>query len=63
MAAREAFGMHIDRRTMLGGMAATALAGSAMARTAASRSWYGSSTIIDGLGGISDPYGLEASFA
>lgn len=49
--------MHIDRRTMLGGMAATALAGSAMARTAASRSWYGSSTIIDGLGGISDPYG------
>jgi membrane dipeptidase len=49
--------MHIDRRSMLRGMAATALSAPALARKAASPSWYGRAIVIDGLGGISDPYG------
>lgn len=49
--------MQIDRRTMMAGMAATAFAGSAMAKEARPFPWYRASTIIDGLGGISDPYG------
>lgn len=41
---------------MLGGMAAAVLSGGATARKAISPSWYRSATVIDGLGGISDPY-------
>lgn len=48
--------MQVDRRTLLGGMAAAALAGPAFARRAATPSWYSGATVIDGLGGISDPY-------
>ena len=51
--------MQVDRRTMLGGMAAAALAGSALARRAAMPSWYSNAVVIDGLGGISDPYGKD----
>ncbi len=51
--------MHIDRRTLLGGMAAAALAGPALARKAAMPSWYSSAIVIDGLGGINDPYGSD----
>jgi membrane dipeptidase len=47
--------MQIDRRTMLGGIAAVALSGNALARKASS-SWFRNATIIDGLGGLSDPY-------
>lgn len=48
--------MEIDRRTMLGGMAAVTLSGRTVAREAAGASWYRKAIIIDGLGGISDPY-------
>lgn len=48
--------MRVDRRTLLGGMAAAAIAGPALAKTAMMSSWYSGSLIIDGLGGISDPY-------
>lgn len=50
--------MQIDRRTMLGGMAAAALSRPLLARKG-SASWYASALVIDGLGGISDPYGSE----
>jgi membrane dipeptidase len=48
--------MNVDRRTVLGGIAAAALAGPAVARRAATPSWYSKAILIDGLGGISDPY-------
>jgi membrane dipeptidase len=48
--------MHIDRRTMLGGMAAVALSGAAVARKAAATPWYRDAIVVDGLGGINDPY-------
>jgi membrane dipeptidase len=51
--------MNVDRRTVLGGMAAAALAGPALAKKAAAPPWYSSAIIIDGLGGINDPYGAE----
>ncbi|HET7576960.1 MAG TPA: membrane dipeptidase [Sphingomicrobium sp.] len=51
--------MAVDRRTVLAGMAATALAGPALARKAAAPAWYSSALIIDGLGGINDPYADE----
>ena len=48
--------MQLDRRSMLGGMAATTFAPTALARTAARPSWYSNAIVIDGLGGINDPY-------
>jgi membrane dipeptidase len=51
--------MRVDRRTVLGGMAAAVLAGPALARKAATPSWYSNALVIDGLGGISDPYGKD----
>lgn len=51
--------MKFDRRTMMGGMAAAALAGPALARKASIPSWYANAVVIDGLGGISDPYGSD----
>lgn len=51
--------MQVDRRTVLGGMVATALAGPVLAKKAAGPSWYSNAIIIDGLGGINDPYGAE----
>jgi membrane dipeptidase len=51
--------MHIDRRTMMAGTAALLAAAPAMARSAPGRGWYRRSIVIDGLGGIGDPYGPE----
>jgi len=51
--------MQVDRRTLLGGMAAAALAGPAFARKAPTPSWYANALVIDGLGGINDPYGKD----
>jgi membrane dipeptidase len=48
--------MKIDRRTMITGTAATVLAAPALARKAATPSWYSNAIVIDGLGGITDPY-------
>lgn len=48
--------MKVDRRTVLGGVAATALAGPALARKATTSAWYANAVVIDGLGGINDPY-------
>ena len=51
--------MRIDRRTFFTGAAAATLAAPALARKAARPSWYGQAIVIDGLGGISDPYGKD----
>lgn len=51
--------MEIDRRTALGGLAAAALAGPVMAKKPAMPGWYSTAIVIDGLGGINDPYGAE----
>ena len=51
--------MEFDRRTVIGGMAAAALAAPSLARKPAAPSWYANSIIIDGLGGINDPYGSD----
>jgi membrane dipeptidase len=51
--------MQLDRRTLLGTMAAAALTGPALARKALTPSWYSTAIVIDGLGGISDPYGAD----
>jgi membrane dipeptidase len=49
--------MGIDRRTMMAGAAATLAAGPALARKAAAGpGWYERAIVIDGLGGIQDPY-------
>ena len=48
--------MKVDRRTVLGGIGAVALAGPALAKKAAASSWYDRAIIIDGLGGLGDPY-------
>jgi len=51
--------MKIDRRTMITGAAAAVLAAPAFAKTVAMPSWYSGALVIDGLGGISDPYGKD----
>ena len=48
--------MKVDRRAVLGGLGAAALAGPALAKKAAAQSWYDRAIIIDGLGGLGDPY-------
>lgn len=50
--------MEFDRRTMMTGTAAALAAAPAMARKASGqRAWYRDAIVIDGLGGINDPYG------
>jgi membrane dipeptidase len=53
--------MEVDRRTvMIGGAAAAALAAApGIARAAKAPDWYRNAIVIDGLGGINDPYGAE----
>src|SRR5690348_304263 len=51
--------MKIDRRTMITGAAAAVLAAPAFAKKVAMPSWYSGALVIDGLGGISDPYGKD----
>ncbi len=50
--------MNVDRRTMLAGGAAAALvaAAPAFARKQRMPDWYGRAIVIDGLGGVTDPY-------
>jgi len=49
--------MRIDRRTMLAGAAAALAAGPGLARKSPGYpSWYANAIVIDGLGGINDPY-------
>ena len=52
--------MNVDRRTVLAGAAATLAAAPALAK-AQSRypAWYSNAVVIDGLGGINDPYGPD----
>lgn len=54
-------GMEVDRRTvMIGGAGAAALAAApAMGKAAKAPDWYRGAIVIDGLGGINDPYGAE----
>lgn len=53
--------MEVDRRTvMMGGAGVAALAAApAMAKTTKAPDWYRKAIVIDGLGGINDPYGAE----
>ena len=53
--------MEISRRTMIAGAAASIVAAPAIAKVKAATggSWYDRSIIIDGLGGMSDPYGPD----
>ena len=52
--------MNLDRRTVLAGTAATLAASSAFAaKPARYPAWYSNAIVIDGLGGIGDPYGPE----
>ncbi|HEX8839978.1 MAG TPA: membrane dipeptidase [Sphingomicrobium sp.] len=49
--------MNVDRRTLLAGAAATFAAAPAVAERAGKQSgWYRNAIVIDGLGGLSDPY-------
>lgn len=47
--------MELDRRSMMAGTAALMTAGTAIGKPAVS-SWYRNAIVIDGLGGINDPY-------
>ena len=52
--------MEISRRAMLGGVAALATTGPAMGqRRGAAPGWFDRAIVIDGLGGVADPYGGE----
>ena len=51
--------MKVDRRTMIGGLAAATLAAPGLARARVTPSSHADAIIIDGLGGITDPYGAE----
>ena len=53
--------MEVDRRTvMIGGAAAAMLAAApAFAKGGKTPSWYRNAIVIDGLGGINDPYGAD----
>lgn len=48
--------MLIDRRAMLSGAAAVIASAPALARRASASSWYDRAIVIDGLGGVGDPY-------
>jgi membrane dipeptidase len=51
--------MRIDRRTMLAGSVALAAAPALAKPKAAKTDWYDQAIVIDGLGGLGDPYGPE----
>ena len=51
--------MQIDRRTMIAGTVALLAAAPALAKRNAAQSWYDRAIIIDGLGGVGDPYAPE----
>jgi len=51
--------MRIDRRTMLAGGVALAAAPALAKPKATKTDWYDQAIIIDGLGGLGDPYGAE----
>jgi membrane dipeptidase len=52
--------MIVNRRQMLAGAGAVAFAGPAIAKPKmATASWYDQSIVIDGLGGLNDPYAAE----
>src|SRR5881628_3141281 len=48
--------MKVDRRTVIAGAAAVLAAGPALAKGTAPAPWYRNALVIDGLGGINDPY-------
>ena len=50
---------HIDRRTMLAGGVALAAAPALARPKAVKADWYDRAIVIDGLGGVGDPYGPE----
>jgi membrane dipeptidase len=52
--------MEVDRRTvMISGAAAALVAAPGVAKAAKAPDWYRKAIVIDGLGGINDPYGAE----
>ena len=52
--------MEVDRRTMIIGAAAAVAAGPALAqRSARGPGWYDRAIVIDGLGGLRDPFGEQ----
>lgn len=53
--------VEVDRRTIMIGVAAasTLAAAPAIAKTKQAPDWYRNAVVIDGLGGINDPYGAE----
>jgi membrane dipeptidase len=51
--------MQVDRRTLIATGAAALIARPAMARSRSSSGWYDRAIVIDGLGGIGDPYSPE----
>jgi membrane dipeptidase len=51
--------MNVDRRTVLAGAAALAASPALGAKPARYPAWYSSAIVIDGLGGIIDPYGPD----
>lgn len=51
--------MNLDRRTVLAGAAAALAAAPALAAKSRYPAWYSNAIVIDGLGGIGDPYGSD----
>ena len=51
--------MLVDRRTMIAGSAALALSGPALGQRKRNAGWFDRAIVIDGLGGIRDPYEKE----
>jgi len=51
--------MQLDRRTLIATGAAALVAGPALAQNRPGSGWYDRAIVIDGLGGIGDPYGPE----
>jgi membrane dipeptidase len=48
--------MLVDRRTMMAGTAALLASGPGLARKPAASNWFDRAIVIDGLGGLGDPY-------
>src|SRR6187549_3156487 len=48
--------MKFDRRTMIAGSAALAVSGPALSQRRPAPGWFDRAIVIDGLGGIRDPY-------
>src|SRR5215211_9387715 len=51
--------MQVDRRTLIATGGAALLAGPALAQRRGQSGWYDRAIIIDGLGGLGDPYTPE----